>query len=74
MDLDVLSRYPDNKLVIATTGSQGEPMSALTRMAMNDHRKITVTPNDFIILSGIAHPRQRGERHPGDQRTAPAGR
>ena len=51
VDLDVLSRYPDNKLVIATTGSQGEPMSALTRMAMNDHRKITVTPNDFIILS-----------------------
>ena len=43
MDLDVLGRYPDNKLVIATTGSQGEPMSALTRMAMNDHRKITVT-------------------------------
>ncbi len=56
VDLDVLSRYPDNKLVIATTGSQGEPMSALTRMAMNDHRKITVTPNDFIILSASPIP------------------
>lgn len=48
VDLDVLSRYPDNKLVIATTGSQGEPMSALTRMAMNDHRKITVTPTTSL--------------------------
>ena len=56
VDLDVLNRYPDNKLVIATTGSQGEPMSALTRMAMNDHRKITVTPNDFIILSASPIP------------------
>lgn len=56
VDLDVLGRYPDNKLVIATTGSQGEPMSALTRMAMNDHRKITVTPNDFIILSASPIP------------------
>lgn len=42
--------------MIATTGSQGEPMSALTRMAMNDHRKITVTPNDFIILSASPIP------------------
>ena len=56
VDLDVLGRYPDNKLVIATTGSQGEPMSALTRMAMNDHRKITVTPNDFSILSASPIP------------------
>ena len=56
VDLDVPGRYPDNKLVIATTGSQGEPMSALTRMAMNDHRKITVTPNDFIILSASPIP------------------
>ena len=56
VDLDVLGRYPDNKLVIATTGSQGAPMSALTRMAMNDHRKITVTPNDFIILSASPIP------------------
>lgn len=59
VDLDVLGRYPDNKLVIATTGSQGEPMSALTRMAMNDHRKITVTPNDFIILSASPIPSTR---------------
>ena len=56
IDLDVLNRYPDNKVTIATTGSQGEPMSALTRMAMNDHRKITVTPNDFIILSASPIP------------------
>ena len=56
VDQDLIHRFPDNKLVIATTGSQGEPMSALTRMAMNDHRKISVTPNDYIILSASAIP------------------
>ncbi len=39
-----------------TTGSQGEPMSALTRMARGDHRKITVTPHDFIIISASPIP------------------
>ncbi len=56
IDVDLMNRYPDDKLVIATTGSQGEPMSALTRMAMNDHRKISVTPNDCIILSASPIP------------------
>ena len=56
IDVDLIGRYPDDKLVIATTGSQGEPMSALTRMAMNDHRKISVTPNDCIILSASPIP------------------
>lgn len=51
VDIDNLRSYPDNEIVIVTTGSQGEPMSALTRMAMSDHRKVTVTPNDFIIIS-----------------------
>lgn len=51
VDIDNLRSYPDDQLVIITTGSQGEPMSALTRMAMSDHRKVTVTPNDFIIIS-----------------------
>ena len=56
VDIDVIKNYPDNKLVLVTTGSQGEPMSALTRMAMSDHRKITVTPNDCIILSASPIP------------------
>ncbi len=49
--LDMIRHYTDNELVLITTGSQGEPMSALTRMAMRDHRKVSITPNDYIIIS-----------------------
>ncbi|BCI60887.1 ribonuclease J [Solibaculum mannosilyticum] len=51
VDIDVLNRYPKDQVVIITTGSQGEPMSALTRMAMSDHRKVVVGPDDYIIIS-----------------------
>ncbi len=51
VDIDVANKLPPEKVVIITTGSQGEPMSALTRMAMSDHRKVSVTNNDFIIIS-----------------------
>jgi len=56
IDVDFLGRYPDEKVALITTGSQGEPMSALTRMAMSDHRKVTITPNDFIIISASPIP------------------
>ena len=56
VDIDSVSRYPAEKMVIVTTGSQGEPMSALTRMAMGDHRKVNVTPNDCIIISATPIP------------------
>lgn len=56
IDIDTLNRYTDDQLVIITTGSQGEPMSALTRMARSDHRKVRVTPNDFIIISASPIP------------------
>lgn len=56
VDIDSINRYPQDKLVIITTGSQGEPMSALYRMAFSDHRQITVGPNDYIILSASAIP------------------
>lgn len=56
IDLDMLNRYTDDKVVVITTGSQGEPMSALTRMARSDHRKLSVTPNDFIIISATPIP------------------
>ncbi|MGA7876108.1 MAG: ribonuclease J [Desulfoferrobacter sp.] len=46
-----LPRLPDSQVLMLTTGSQGEPMSALTRMAFNDHRKLKVKPGDAIILS-----------------------
>ena len=51
VDLDVINRYPKDKIVLVTTGSQGEPMSALTRMAFADHRKVEVGPGDCIIIS-----------------------
>jgi len=51
IDLDLINRYPKEKVVLVTTGSQGEPMSALTRMAFADHRKVEVGPGDFIIIS-----------------------
>lgn len=56
IDIDEMSRYPDDQIVLITTGSQGEPMSALTRMAMNGHKKVTITPNDFIIISATPIP------------------
>ena len=56
IDIDQANRYPANRVVIITTGSQGEPMSALTRMAAGDHRKVNVTQNDCIIISATPIP------------------
>lgn len=56
VDIDSIGKYPPDKMVIITTGSQGEPLSALTRMAMGDHRKVTVTENDCIIISATPIP------------------
>ena len=51
IDLDMLRKYPPEQIVLVTTGSQGEPMSALSRMAYSDHRKVMVGEGDFIIIS-----------------------
>jgi len=51
IDIDMISRYTPDQIVLITTGSQGEPMSALSRMAMNEHKKVSINPNDFIIIS-----------------------
>ena len=51
IDIDMIKNYTDDQLVIITTGSQGETMSALTRMAAGEHRKVQITPNDLIIIS-----------------------
>ena len=56
IDIDELKNYTPAGTVIITTGSQGEPMSALTRMAMSDHRKVDITPNDTIIISATPIP------------------
>lgn len=56
VDVDQSDRIPHNELVIITTGSQGEPMSALTRMAMSDHRKLGIIPGDTVIISALPIP------------------
>ncbi|MCR5522314.1 MAG: ribonuclease J [Clostridia bacterium] len=53
---DLINTQPSDKLVIITTGSQGEPMSALTRMAFSDHRKVEIKPNDYVIISATPIP------------------
>ena len=49
--IDEINKYPPEKVVLITTGSQGEPLSALSRMAQASHRTVKVGPNDFIIIS-----------------------
>lgn len=56
IDLDLINKYSANELVLITTGSQGEPMSALTRMAFSDHRKVAISPNDYVIISATPIP------------------
>lgn len=56
INISLINRYSDDQLVIITTGSQGEPMSALHRMAFSDHRKVEISPNDCIIISASPIP------------------
>lgn len=54
--IERLKNYTDDQIIIITTGSQGEPMSALSRMAMSDHRRVTVGSNDCIVISATPIP------------------
>ncbi len=57
VELDELNRLPDEKTVLLTTGSQGEPMAALTRMANNDHRQVEIrSGGDTVIISATPIP------------------
>ena len=56
IDIEEIVNYPANKVVIITTGSQGEPMSALTRMAMSDHRQVDIIQGDTVIISATPIP------------------
>ena len=56
IDIDETNNYTSDQIVIITTGSQGEPMSALTRMAMNDHKKVDIMPGDTVIISATPIP------------------
>ena len=51
VEIDQIQNYPDDTVVLITTGSQGESMAALSRMAANIHKKVTIKPNDTIIFS-----------------------
>ncbi|MCD7715420.1 MAG: ribonuclease J [Lachnospiraceae bacterium] len=51
IEIDEMKNYPDEKIVLITTGSQGEPMAALSRIAANIHKKISIHPNDVVIFS-----------------------
>ena len=56
IDIDAIRNYTSEKLLILTTGSQGEPMSALTRMAAGEHRKVKIIPTDKVIISATPIP------------------
>ncbi len=56
VSMDNIKQYAPDNLVIITTGSQGEPMSALSRMAFAEHRKVNIGPNDFVVISATPIP------------------
>ena len=56
IDIDEIHRYRMEQVVVVTTGSQGEPMSALTRMSVSDHRKVGIVPGDTVIISATPIP------------------
>jgi ribonuclease J len=56
IDIDEINTYPPESIVIITTGSQGEPMSALTRMAMSDHKKVDIVHGDTVVISATPIP------------------
>ncbi|AKN29378.1 ribonuclease J [Clostridium carboxidivorans P7] len=56
INVDNINKYPNNRITIVTTGSQGEPMSALSRMASSEHKKVNIIPGDRVIISASAIP------------------
>ena len=56
VEVDDLAKFPPEKAVILTTGSQGEPMSALTRISLSEHRKVEIMPGDTVIISASPIP------------------
>ncbi len=56
LEIDDLDNYPDDQILIMTTGSQGEPMSGLTRMAFSEHRKLAIKRSDKVIISATPIP------------------
>ena len=63
VSIDAINKLPEGEACIVTTGSQGEPMSALTRMSTGDHRKVNITCRDLVIIS--AYPIPGNEKYVG---------
>ena len=53
--MDDIDRYEDNEITVITTGSQGEPMSGLSRMAFAEHRKLEIRASDMVIVLSLIH-------------------
>ena len=60
IDVDVMHNYTDDQIMILTTGSQGEPMAGLSRMATSNHRTVELAPNDTVIISATPIPGNEG--------------
>jgi len=56
IDIDHINNYPDDNIVVVTTGSQGEPMSALARMASSEHKKLEIRNGDTVVISATPIP------------------
>ena len=56
IDVDQINKYPPERLVILTTGTQGEPMSALSRISSSDHKKVEINPGDLVVISATPIP------------------
>lgn len=56
ISIDAINKYPENRIVIITTGTQGEPMSALSRMAASEHKKVTIVKGDMVVISASPIP------------------
>ena len=59
IDIEQMKNYPDDQVVLITTGSQGESMAALSRIAANIHKKVQIKPGDTVIFSSKAIPETR---------------
>lgn len=56
IDVDHIDKYPNERVMILTTGSQGEPLSALARMSTSEHRKVSIIPGDRVVISATPIP------------------
>ena len=71
VDIEKIDAFPPGKVCVISTGSQGEPMSALPLMAAGENRWLELGEDDTVILSSHADPRQRDARHEGHRRAVP---